>query len=193
MTTSASVTREPSRPRHPTRHAARAVGYGVALLPVALFALVATACGRRRTAAGAWHRLRTGVLGLAPAPATEPPSAVAALGHALLSVLLGATALIPLGVILAFVFRGVGYGLVDHGPYDHSWGGPTRAGAWLVHFLVGAPAAAAAVLALAGVAAVHQRLTLAMSGRRRAPWLIPLAVLIPLPAAAFFVAWLHQI
>lgn len=171
------MTTTASRPRRLARNAA----YDAALLPVGLFALAATACGRSRTAVRAWQRLA----GRPPAPAGKP---AAVLGHALLSILLGATALIPFGLILAFVVRGVCYGLVDHGPYNRSWGGPTRAGAWLVHFLVSALAAAAAVLVLAGLAAVHQRLTRALSGHRPAPWVIPVAILIPVPAAAFFVA-----
>jgi hypothetical protein len=193
MTTSPPATRELSRPRRLARSAARAGAYDVALMPVAFFALAATACGRARTAAGAWRRLRTTVLGRPPTPEPDPPAAIAVVGHALLSVLLAATALVPLGVILAFIVRGVFYGLVDHGPYDHSWGGPTRGGAWLAHFLLSAPAAAAMLPVLAGLAAVHERLTLALSGRRQAPWLVPLAIVIPVPAAAFFVAWLHQI
>ena len=79
-------------------------------------------------------------------------------------------------MILAFLFRGVLYGLVDHGPDDNSWGGPTRTGGWLVHFLISAPAS---LLLLAALAAVHQRLNQPR--------------FIPLPSAAFFVAWLHQI
>ncbi|RSM51120.1 hypothetical protein DMB66_42885 [Actinoplanes sp. ATCC 53533] len=114
-------------------------------------------------------------------------------GHAVLSLVLGAVALIPFGVLLAFVFRGVFYGLVDHGPYDNSWGGPSRAGAWLAHFLIGLPMAVAALLLLAGIAALHARLTTMLTGRRPAPWVLAVALVLPVPAVALFIAWLHQI
>ena len=171
-----------SRPRRLIRSAA----YTTALLPVALIDVAATACGRSERDVGSWQKLAgRPAIDADPAQPVILANPALILGHALLSILLGLTALIPFGVILAFLFRGVLYGLVDHGPYDNSWGGPTRTGAWLVHFLISAPAAAAAILLLAGLAAVHQRLN--------QPRFIALAILIPLPAAAFFVAWLHQI
>ncbi|MEV4344570.1 hypothetical protein AB0J83_08840 [Actinoplanes sp. NPDC049596] len=165
--------------------------YGLALLPLALAGIIAALAGRSGAAAGWWVRLR-GFLVPQPLPARRP-SVLAVLGHSALSVLLGATALIPLGVELLVVLRGLLYGVVDHGPYDHSWGGPSRAGAWLTHFAVGVPMAAAAAFALVGLAATHERLTAALAGQRRAPWVIPVALVVPLPAIVFFIAWLHQI
>ncbi|MEU8813699.1 hypothetical protein [Actinoplanes sp. NPDC048796] len=123
----------------------------------------------------------------------RPRGRAAAFGYGVLSVLLGVAALVPLGVELLGVLRGLLYGLVDHGPYDNSWGGPTRAGAWLTHFAVGIPITAVAALALVGIAAVHRRLTAGLAGRPREPWVIPVAVLAPVPAIVFFIAWLHQI
>jgi hypothetical protein len=118
---------------------------------------------------------------------------VKVLGYAVLSVLLGAAALIPLGIEVLFILRGVFYGLVDHGPYNHSWGGPTRGGAWVAHFLISLPIAAAGVAALIGIVAVHRRLTLLLTGRYSRRWPIAVALLIPIPAVVFFIAWLHQI
>jgi hypothetical protein len=115
------------------------------------------------------------------------------LGYAVLSTLLAASALIPLGIEVLFVLRGVFYGLVDHGPYDHSWGGPTRTGAWVAHFLISLPIAAAGLAALIGIVAVHKRLTLTLNGRYSRRWPIVAALLIPIPAVLFFIAWLHQI
>jgi hypothetical protein len=138
-----------------------------------------------------WLRLRLRLLGV-----TEPPGRpglVAVVGHAVLSLLLGLIALIPFGMLAAFVARGVFYGLVDHGPYTNSWGGPSRAGAWVVHFLVGVPMALVALLALVGIAALHSRSTTMLAGRRPAAWVLATAVVLPLPAVALFVAWLHQI
>jgi hypothetical protein len=167
--------------------------YCAALIPFAALALLATLGGRTMMAASWWRRLRTRVLGQ-PAPRqTGRPGIGLMLGHALISLLLGAVALVPLGVELAFVLRGVFYGLVDHGPYNHSWGGPSRGGAWVAHFLVSLPFSVVGALALIGIAAVHQRLTSALDGGRPARWLVPVALFIPLPAVALFIAWLHQI
>lgn len=156
--------------------------YCARLLPLSLAALVAALVGRAHSAAR-WWRVeqpgRAGVLGT--------------VGHAVLGLLLGAAALVPFGLILAFIFRGVFYGLVDHGPYDNSWGGPSRAGAWLVHFLIALPIAGVAVLLLAGIAALHRRLSPLLMGRRPAGWVLVTAVVVPVPAVVFFIAWLHQI
>jgi len=161
--------------------------YCAALLPLAAASLVAVLIGRARAAAGWWLRL----LGTADDPGR--PGIIVVAGHAVLSLLLGATALVPFGVLLAFVFRGVFYGLVDHGPYDNSWGGPSRAGAWAAHFLISLPMAAAALLMLAGIATLHGRLSVMLTGRRPAPWVLAVALVLPLPAVVLFIAWLHQI
>jgi hypothetical protein len=160
--------------------------YCAALLPLSVASLIAALLGRARSAARWWLRL---------GGSSEQPGSgtVVVAGHAVLSFLLGATALVPFGLILAFIFRGVCYGLVDNGPYDTSWGGPSRGGAWLAHFLIALPIAAVAVLLLALIAALHGRLSTVLTGRRPAGWVLIVALLVPLPAVAFFIAWLHQI
>jgi hypothetical protein len=184
---------QPGRIRRSGRAAGRSSLYCAALIPLAIGAVIVALSGAARAAAPWWRWLRTRVLG-APSPqATRRPGFFALVGHALLSVLLGTAALMPLGIEVLFVLRGVFYGLVDRGPYNNSWGGPTLAGAWSAHFLVGVPLAAAGLLALIGIAAVHQRLTLALDGGRRAPWLVPVTLVISLAGALFFVAWLHQL
>ncbi|MFC7707663.1 hypothetical protein [Micromonospora lupini] len=183
-----------SRLDRTARLAGRSLAYCATLVPVALLALVTAPVGGADAAAARWRRLRTGLLGAPPTPTPDRrPGPVAVLGHGLLSLLLGFVALLPLGVQLLLVLRGVLYGIVDSGPYDHSWGGPTRAGAWLAHFLVGLPMAAAGLAALIGIAAVHQRLTRRLDGERTAAWLLPATLLIAAAGALFFVAWLHQI
>lgn len=183
-----------SRSYRTLRLAGRSLAYCAALVPVAVIALVAAPLGRADAAAARWRALRTGLLGAPPvAGPGRRPGLVAVTGHALLSLLLGVTALVPLGVELLMVLRGVLYGIVDPGPYTNSWGGPTRAGAWLAHFLVGLPLAAAGLAALVGIAAVHQRLTRGLDGVRPAPWLIPVTLLIAAAGALLFVAWTHQI
>ncbi|MGC4877059.1 hypothetical protein ACLQ26_12480 [Micromonospora sp. DT43] len=183
-----------SRLGRTARLTGRSLAYCATLVPVALLALVTAPVGGADAAAARWRRLRTGLLGAPPTPTPDRrPGPVAVLGHGLLSLLLGFVALLPLGVQLLLVLRGMLYGLVDRGPYDHSWGGPSRAGAWLAHFLVGLPMAAAGLAALIGIAAVHQRLTRRLDGERTPAWLLPTTLLIAVAGALFFVAWLHQI
>jgi hypothetical protein len=175
-----------SRSRRAAHLATGGLGYCALLIPRSLFALTAALCGRTDAASAVWPpRPRPG--------ATARPGLLPVAGHALIGLLLGAAALVPLGVELAFVLRGVFYGLVDHGPYDQAWGGPARGGAWAAHFLISLPMAAAGILVLIGIAAVHRRLTPVLAGRRPAPWVIPVALAIPVPAVALFIAWLHQI
>ncbi|MFG2048585.1 hypothetical protein ACGFIW_14290 [Micromonospora sp. NPDC048935] len=182
------------RPYRMARLAGRSLAYCATLVPVALLALVTAPLGGAGAAVARWRALRTGLLGLPPTAAPgRRPGPVAVLGHALLSLLIGAVALLPLGVEVLMVLRGVLYGIVDRGPYDHSWGGPSRAGAWLAHFLVGLPMAAAALVALIGIATVHQRLTRRLDGERSPRWLLPTTLLMAVAGAVLFVAWTHQI
>ena len=46
------------------------------------------------------------------------------------------------GLVTLLVARGLFYGLIDDGPYDTSWGGPTLAGAWAAHALISVPSRA---------------------------------------------------
>nr|WP_296073484.1 hypothetical protein [uncultured Actinoplanes sp.] len=171
---------------------ARSAVYCALLIPVGTAALLAVLAGRAGVAVSWWRRLRTGLLRVAPAPAGRPgPAAV--LRHAVASILLGAVALVPLGVQVLMLLRGVLYGLVDRGPYDHSWGGPGRAGAWLAHFLVGVPMSLAGLAALVGIAALHQRLTGSLDGARSSRWLAPVTVVVGLAGALFVVAWSRQL
>lgn len=174
------------------RVSARSALYCALLIPVGAAAMFAVMVGRTGVAMSWWRRLRTRLLRTAPEPAGQPrPGAV--LGHAVSSVLLGVVALVPLGVQVLMLLRGLLYGVVDRGPYHHSWGGPSRAGAWLAHFLVGVPMTLAGLAALVGIAAVHQRLTRSVDGAQPARWLTPVAVLICLAGALFVVAWSRQL
>lgn len=190
-----SATQTPSRHRLRRTLAAssRSLLYCLLLPALAIGAVAATLVGRAQAAAGWWRWLRTRVLRVPPVQVRRPRGVLAATGHALLSLLLGVVALVPLGIEALFIARCALYGLVDRGPYTDSWGGPTAAGAWLAHFLVGIPFAVAGLLALAGIAAMHQRLSRALDGERPAAWLIPVALVISPLGALFFVAWLRQL
>ncbi|MEU4219714.1 hypothetical protein [Actinoplanes sp. NPDC026623] len=181
----------PGRIRRGAGFAGRALLYCATLIPLGIVSLVAGPLDGPRTA-GWWRGLRTGLLGGTPVPPGRPGPAKI-LGHAAASVLLGAAALPALGMMVLFVLRGVLYGIVDQGPYTTSWGGPSRAGAWIVHFLVGVPMAVAALAALAGIAAVHQRLTRSLDGPRPAGWVIAVTLLVPLLATVLVVLWTHQL
>lgn len=168
------------------RFAGRSVLTCALLVPLGLAALVAALVGQGAAAARWWRRLDGG-------ESLSRPRAVAVAGHAVASVLLGVAALPALGTLLLSVLRGLFYGLVDQGPYDNAWGGPTRAGAWVAHFLISIPLAAAGVAVLIGVAAVHRRLTRSLDGERLAWWVVPVTVVLGLLAVLLIVGWTRQI
>ncbi|MFF8375445.1 hypothetical protein ACF07V_04795 [Streptomyces sp. NPDC015661] len=147
--------------------------------------------GRSDTARAWWARVDE--QDPAVRSSTRQPGAVRLLAHALVCVPLGLLALIPVGIEVLFVLRGVLYGLVDQGPYDHSWGGPTMAGAWLVHFLVALPFAAAGLGALWLLDRLRSRLAGWMWGRRvgAAPVLVLLASSVA--GVVLVIAWIHQL
>jgi len=150
----------------------RQLGAAVALSPVGLYALVTAIGGRSKGQGSGRGRL---------------------MGHAVLTVLLGVLALIPVGILALGVARGLLYGFVDSGPYDTSWGGPSMAGAWLAHFGVSLPFDAAAIGLLYGLAALHRRMTAPLRGERRPVWVLPTVLLSCVAAVLFLVAFVHQL
>jgi hypothetical protein len=150
------------------------------LFPVGLFAFAAGLCGRAEPARRALR-------------ARPEAGRGRVLAHAALTMLLGVLALILTGVLALGVARGLFYGFVDHGPYDDSWGGPGKAGAWLAHFGVSLPADAAAIGLLYGLAALHRRMTAPLRGERRPAWVLPTVLLSCLAAALFLVAFVRQL
>ncbi|MFC0507418.1 hypothetical protein [Micromonospora costi] len=171
----------------------RSLAYAALLLPVALATLPPLLVGRTGTVVAMWRGLRARVLGVPSVAAPRRPGVLAVTGHTLLSLLLGVAALPPLGVQLLMVLRGALYGLVEPGPYDTAWGGPTLAGAWLVHFLVAVPTSVAGLALLIAIAALHRRFTAALDGERQRVWALAAALLIGAAMGLFVVAWLQQI
>ncbi|MEV4702816.1 hypothetical protein [Actinoplanes sp. NPDC049316] len=149
--------------------------------------------GRSATAVRWCRRLRVRVLGRSDVDVPRHPRAGRVLGHGVISTLLGVAALVPLGVEALSVLRGALYGFVDPGPYDHSWGGPGKAGAWAVHFLAGLLLAPAGVLVMAGIAAVQDRLTLRLLGHHVGRWATVAATVLTVSAVTLAVAWSRQI
>ncbi|QPP09931.1 hypothetical protein G4Z16_29890 [Streptomyces bathyalis] len=115
------------------------------------------------------------------------------MGHAAATVLLGVLALLPAGVLLLAVLRGPFYGFVDHGPYDDAWGGPGRTGAWLAHFAVALPLAAAAAGLLCGLTHLHRLMTAPLRGAHRPLWVVLSVPLIGLAGALFVTAFVRQL
>ncbi|WP_399886418.1 hypothetical protein ACGH7X_18275 [Streptomyces sp. BBFR51] len=121
------------------------------------------------------------------------PGGARVMGHAVLTVLLGALSLVLAALFVLAVARGALYGFVDHGPYDTSWGGPSRAGAWLAHFAVATPAGCAALAAMYGTAALQRRTTAPLRGERRVRWALPAALICALAGTLFVIAFVRQL
>ncbi|MFD6282064.1 hypothetical protein ACFWFI_41890 [Streptomyces sp. NPDC060209] len=180
-----STRRTPPARSGATRRSALRVWDAVTLLPRGAAALAAALAGRGGSAPS--------LLLADAAPDAPRPGAVRVAGHAVATVLLGALSLVLAAVLLLAVARGAFYGLVDQGPYDHSWGGPGKAGAWLAHFAVATPCAFAAVAGLYGVARLQERLTAPLRGERRPGWVLPAVLVCSAAGALFVVAFVRQL
>jgi hypothetical protein len=157
----------------------RDVRHGAALLPIGL-AAAGTAVTCRQEPAARRMGVRT-----ASRPRTLPAAFV--------TTLLGLLSLVPLGLEVLFVLRGLLYGLVDPGPYGDAWGGPTRAGAWLAHAAIGAVLAVAGLAALRFLARLQRRLVASLDGRSAPGWTVPVTLVATGATAALVVAWTRQI
>ncbi|WP_245914972.1 hypothetical protein [Nocardia fluminea] len=89
--------------------------------------------------------------------------------------------------------RGLAYPLVAADGYETSWGGPTLAGAWLVHAALGAVIAPVLIAMIALFGQLQLRVTRTVLGGDRSWWAIPAAVILAAAGALFFVAWVRQI
>lgn len=170
---------------------ARRVGYAAVLLPASVATVGAVAVGRSDRARMWWAR--AGEQGSTAQTSSGGPGAARLLAHALLCVPLGLLALIPVGIEILCVLRGVLYPLVDHGPYTHSWGGPSVAGAWLAHFGVGVPFAVAGVGALWLLGRLHSSLAGWMWGREVGLGPVFAAAAASVGGVAVVIAWIHQV
>ncbi|MEU6481089.1 hypothetical protein ABZ858_30310 [Streptomyces sp. NPDC047017] len=84
------------------------------------------------------------------------------------------------------------YPLVDAHDYQHSWGGPTLAGAWLAHIAVALPCELAALGILRGLTAADQASKPTPSRQR--PWWPPvLSVAAVLMTVVLLYTWWQQL
>ncbi len=112
------------------------------------------------------------------------------------SVLSGGVGLLGWFLMLLSVLvlvRGLAYPLVAADGHQNSWGGPTLAGAWLVHAVLGVLVAPVFVAMIAVFGRLQLRLTRTVLGGDRSWWAIPAAVVLAVAGSWFFVAWVHQV
>ncbi|WP_040778779.1 hypothetical protein [Nocardia pneumoniae] len=112
------------------------------------------------------------------------------------SVLSGAVGLLCwflafLAVVAAI--RGICYPLFAADNLGGSWGGPSLAGAWAVHAVLGVGLLPVWLLVLAGLGAFQVRLTRGLLGRNGPWWPVPAAAVLAAGGALLFVAWLRQV
>lgn len=128
--------------------------YGFAAFPVGLAGLVGSVW-----AGGLLVRLSHKLLGDPASPPGAPPSRGRVMVYSLASLPLN---LVSFALIAAawsiFVTRGFLYPVFAGNDLEHSWGGPTLAGAWLVHWLIGPPMVAAVAAILVPITRAQARL-----------------------------------
>ncbi|MCF3183063.1 hypothetical protein IPZ70_24415 [Streptomyces polychromogenes] len=189
--TTATVTAARIRPGVLRSRFVRRVGHAALLLPAVLGTAGAVAVGRADAARRWWAR--SGELGAAARAGHAGPGGARLLAHSLLCLPLGLLALIPLGMQLLFVLRGMLYPVVQAGPYTNAWGGPSLAGAWLAHFGVGLLSAVVGLGVLWSLNRLHARLAGGMWGRRVGVWPVLAVAAASAAGLMLVVAWTHQI
>ncbi|MCM6775250.1 hypothetical protein NDR87_16780 [Nocardia sp. CDC159] len=113
--------------------------------------------------------------------------------HLVLSVVVGLVAWFVLFLICIALVRGIAYPSVGGGDYENSWGGPTLAGAWAVHALLAiAVVLPIGTLLIAALGVLQFAFARRLLVRAGAWWPLPVAVLVTMAGALFFVAWTHQ-
>lgn len=110
----------------------------------------------------------------------------------MLSAGIGLVAWLLLLLALLALIRGLAYPLMAD-DYANSWGGPTLAGAWAAHALLGVGLLPAWVVVLTGLGTVQRQLTRSLLGRSGPWWPIPAAIALTIGGVLFFITWLHQI
>lgn len=113
--------------------------------------------------------------------------------HSLLSGVVGLLAWFLAFLAVIAAIRGICYPLIARDNLEGSWGGPTLAGAWAVHAVLGVGLLPVWLLVLAGLGAFQVRLTRGLLGRNGLWWPAPIAVALAAGGALLFVAWLRRV
>ena len=163
--TSATVTSDAGSPASTDRMAPgrlrtglRQSAHAVLALPLGLLSLAAVLVGQARLADRWQQALARRFLDVRRLPA-PPRRPLALVRHTLLGLpvhLLAFVLVVPAWAL--FLARGVFYPVFGADNLEASWGGPTLAGAWLVHFIQGPPLLLLITAALQPVARLQARL-----------------------------------
>jgi hypothetical protein len=170
-----------------TESARRAL-FALRAFPTGLVAFGAAASGRHRWA-GRWQLD-------AAEPGTSDnhsPSWWRIFTHSALSLSIGAVAWFVAFLSLVAAFRGVFYGLITDDSYRYSWGGPTLAGAWLVHLVLGLLLVPVALWILRVIGSLLVGLAQRLLGDGGPAWAVPVSLVLAAAGALLFRSWLHQI
>lgn len=153
MTPTPTTIHQQSPAIHWVRTGLRRSAYSALALPVGLAALVVTPFGGAGRA-GRWQR------GLAARFLDETGLGRAhAVRHAVVSLPVSVLAFVLVVPIWAiFVTRGIFYPAFGADNLEDSWGGPTLAGAWFVHFIQGPPLIMLSMALIAPVNRLQARL-----------------------------------
>lgn len=148
--------------------------------------------GRRGTAHGWVKSLQRGLDPPGIGTSSAAPSTASVAAHGVVAAGAGVLAWIAAALLALFVFRGLLYGVVVPGPYDEAWGGPTLAGAWIVHALVGLALAVLALELLRTVDALYTRLSTRLLTGNGPAWEVPISVLLTVLVGLLLWNWASQ-
>jgi hypothetical protein len=165
----------------------------VALLGVGVVTMGQAVGGRLDSVQGRWRRM-AGYLGSAEPVRLRRPGAVSLFLHGVLSVVFGFLSLFLLMMLVLSIVRGPLYGFVEDGPYGPgTWGGPTKAGAWVVHAAIAVPFAVLSPFVLRGLALLHVAEIRRLYGSKVGWWVLPATILLSIGGLLFFYSWTQQI
>jgi hypothetical protein len=137
-------------------------------------------------------RLRVPRRMLGESIAVRDPSTVRAILHSVLAVTVGLLTLFVAFLAILAAVRGIAYPVIAGGDYENSWGGPTLAGAWAVHALLGVGLLPAWLALVAGLGALQVRLIRQVLGHTGPWWPVPVSLVLGAGGVLFFIAWWHQ-
>lgn len=112
---------------------------------------------------------------------------------ALLGVGLGLVAWFVTLISTQAAVNGALYPLLDAHDYEHSWGGPTLAGAWATHAALAVPVVVAAIWFLRGLVVLSSYDQESSTGSRHYWWSRPLALLLATSGIGLFLGWINQL